>query len=124
MGVKEMAEVEKIEESLEKIEKQFHKHGLWRRPEGRPPEVRILNNWDDKEREIAKILNRIFYVRSLPACTHMFGEARDSATFAFTHDCKTTRDKIEFVRVQLNQLISDLAMLPKLDRTSMIRIEN
>jgi len=119
-----MASIEKIEVEITKIESQFRRQALWRRPEKKPPKITIKEGMDEATAAAANVMNRIFYVRSLPACARMFGHAKESAVFAFNHDHKTTTQKVEYARVQLNQLISDIAMIAKIDQSTLTRIEN
>lgn len=118
-----MASIEKIEAEITKIEGQFRRQALWRRPEKKPPQIPLKEGMDETTEAAAKVLNRIFYIRSLPACSRMFGHAKESAVFAFSHDHQTSGQKVEYARVQLNQLISDIALLPKIDQASLNRIE-
>jgi hypothetical protein len=119
-----MADISKIEAEVRKIEGQFRRQALWKRPAKKPPQIQIKEGMDETTAAAAKVLNRIFYIRSLPACARMFGHAKDSAVFAFNHDYKTAGQKVEYARVQLNQLISDIAMIAKIDSGSLTKIES
>jgi len=118
-----MPTVEQLTDTITKLEKLFRKNGLWRRPEVRPPVVPIRGSWDETTQEAAKLINRVFHVRCLPACARMFGGVNESAVFAFIHDNKSEREKLDYIKRQVNQLISDVGMLPNMDTSGIFKIE-
>jgi hypothetical protein len=118
-----MADIQQVSNEIQKIENQFHRHGLWRRPVVKPPKIEIRQNMDEETREVAEVLNRILWIRSLPACTKMFGPAKAGISFAFDHDCKSTSARVELARIQLNSLIGDLGMITQISLASLHKIE-
>lgn len=100
-----------LEKELWKIEATIHRHGLWRRPQGRPAQVQLTGRVSKEAQKFADLLNRILYVRSLPFSARIYGPAKSSTAMAFAKECRSDREKLEFVRAQLNQLIADLQSL-------------
>jgi hypothetical protein len=102
---------EQVEKELKKIESAIHRHGFWRPPAGIPVGARLSGRVTPETEAVGRLMNRIFFIRCLPFCARIFGPAKSSTAQAFVRECKSDRDKMEFVRVQLNQLISDLQAL-------------
>ena len=118
-----MANIQALLDTIEKIEHQFHHHGMWQNPYIPPPKIQILRDWDPDTRGAAEVLNRIFYVRSMPECARLFGPVRESAVEAFQYDYPTASERVNYARNLLNLLISDIAMLPRLDLSDISRVQ-
>ena len=117
-----MVNLLQLEAELLKIEKTFRRHGKWRKPACRPPEIRIQQGWEPLVCKVAEILNRIFYIRSLPACAGMFGPVRETCPQLLLQTRKSDLDKMELARTQFNQLVSDLRMLSIFSDSTIERI--
>jgi len=111
-----------LDAELLKVEKTFKRHGKWRKPAIRPPEIRIQEGWEPLEKSVAEILNRIFYIRSLPICAGMFGPCRETQPHLLLSTRKSDMDKVELARAQFNQLVSDLRMLPIFSGSTIERV--
>ena len=118
-----MADISEMMEVVGKIEGQFRHHGMWLNPYIPPPRISIREDWDTSTRKAAEILNRIFWIRSLPDCSRLFGPVRESAIEAFLYDYPTPDEKVNYARNQLNLLIADIGMLPRIDKSQFSRIE-
>jgi hypothetical protein len=118
-----MAEIKALKEELGKLEDQLRRHGMWRKPAYPPPEIPIKEDWDEKTKGAAEVLNEVFMVRSMPMCCKMFGRIRDSAVHAFIYDYTTPMERVDYARAQLNRLISDLALLPRIDKAAFSKVE-
>ncbi|GMV64896.1 MAG: hypothetical protein KJ050_16520 [Candidatus Omnitrophica bacterium] len=118
-----MADVKTLRMALKKVEDQLHHQGMWKLPDRTPPQIFIDERWDPKTREVADVLNEVFLIRSMPVCVKMFGPVRDSTVQAFKYDYVTPIDRMEYARSQLNRLIADLGMLPRIDRTQLMKVE-
>lgn len=117
-----MVNLLQIENELLKIEKTFRRHGKWRQPPCRPPEIRIQEGWDPHTIAVSKILNRIFYIRSLPVCSGMFGPVRETSPNLLLQTRKSPMDKAELARAMFNQIVSDLRMLTIFSDSTVERI--
>lgn len=117
-----MADINQIEKMMTKVESQFKFHGMWHPPYIPPPRISIRDDWDESTRRAAEVLNRIFFVRSMPDCSRLFGPVRESAVEAFFQDYGTGSERMDYVRNQLNLLIADVSMIKGLDTTSLSRI--
>lgn len=118
-----MADVDQMLEVVGKIEGQFRHHGMWLNPYIPPPRIPLREDWDPQTRKAAEILNRIFWIRSLPDCSRLFGPVRESAIEAFLYDHVSPDERADYARSQLNLLIADIGMLPRLDKSQFPRIE-
>ncbi len=118
-----MADVNEMVKAVERIEGQFRHHGMWLNPYIPPPKIHLREDWDPQTRTAAEILNRIFYIRSMPDCSRLFGPVRESAIEAFLYDYAGAAEKVNYARNQLNLLIADLGMLPRLDKSQLTRVE-
>lgn len=119
-----MVDLNELIKVLEKIEGQFRHHGMWINPYIPPPKISIRDDWDANSRIAAQVLNRIFYVRSMPDCSRLFGPVRESAVEAFLYDYPNGAERVDYARNQLNLLIADIGMLPRLDKSQFSRIES
>jgi hypothetical protein len=117
-----MASADTLVKTIEKIEKKFKFHGMWGNPYIPPPKIPIRPEWPDDIQKAAEVLNRIFYVRSLPDCSRLFGPVRESAVEAFQHDYNTPMEKVNYARNQLNSLIMDLGIVPGIDKSDLERV--
>lgn len=117
-----MAEVKALKSALKKVEAQLHHHGMWR-PPMHYPHITDDERWDPKTREAAEVLNEVFLIRSMPVCIRMFGPVRESTVMAFKFDYVTPSDRVEFARTQLNRLVADLGMLPRIDRSQLEKVD-
>lgn len=118
-----MADIREMLKVMGQIEGQFRHHGMWLNPYIPPPKIAIRDDWDEKSQLAAQLLNRIFWVRSMPDCSRLFGPVRESAVDAFLHDYSTGDERVDYARNQLNLLIADIAMVPRIDVSAFSRIE-
>lgn len=118
-----MVDVNEMVEVVDRIEGQFRHHGMWLNPYIPPPRIPIRDDWDAQTRTAAEILNRIFWIRSVPDCSRLFGPVRESAIEAFLYDYAGPAEKVNYARNQLNLLIADIGMLPRIDKSQLNRIE-
>jgi hypothetical protein len=118
-----MADPKRLKEELGKLEGQLKRHGMWKLPTFPPPEIRVDDKMDPLTKESAAILNEVFLIRTMPMCCKMFGRVRDSAVHAFNYDYTTPGERIEYARSQLNRLIADIYMLPRIDKAAFSRVD-
>lgn len=114
-----MSEMVQMEKTLDRIEREFRRHGLWERPTAYPPQVRMRLNWPKEVIKVAEILNRIQFIRAQPALRRFYGPSRDTAVQAFYYDYLTLEERIYFVGQQLKRLLSDLELLPHFSRSEL-----
>lgn len=117
-----MATIEQLEDAVEKIEKAFKFQGLWQKPYIPPPRIDIQETWDEDTQGAARVLNRLFYIRSLPSCARLFGPVRESAIDAFKHDYPSRSERVNYARNQVNLLISDLPLVRGVDTTALSKV--
>jgi len=117
-----MKDLRTLYAELDKVERQLRRHAMFRKPDRPPPHIPITERFDEMSRQAAEIANRVFYIRSLPACSKMFGPVSESQVVSFLHDCQSTRDRVEFARNQLNNLISDLGLIPRIDHSAFEKV--
>lgn len=117
-----MAEIKSLKSAIKKMEDQLHHHGMWRPPRSYPHIVDD-ERWDPRTREAAEVLNEVFLIRSMPVVVRMFGPVRESTVMAFKYDYVTPDDRVEFARTQINRLVADLGMLPRIDRTQLEKVD-
>jgi len=118
-----MVDVNELIDVIEKIEHQFRHHGLWLNPYIPPPKINIRDDWDEGSRVSAEVLNRIFWIRSMPDCSRLFGPVRESAIEAFLYDYGSGAERINYARNQLNLLIADLGLLRSIETSGFTRIQ-
>jgi hypothetical protein len=117
-----MAEPKALWSAVKKVEDQLRHQGMWR-PPPHFPQLTFDDRWDPLTKEAAEILNRVFLIRSMACCVKMFGPVRESSVQAFKYDYVTPRDRLEYARNSLNRLIADLGMLPRIDRTQLMKVD-
>ncbi|MCG3196400.1 MAG: hypothetical protein HUU16_06655 [Candidatus Omnitrophica bacterium] len=118
-----MAEAAALRAELAKLEGQLRRHGFWKKPAYPPPQITIPEGWDATTKAAAEVLNQVFEIRMMPMCCKMFGRVPDSAVMAFNHDYTTPLERLDYARAQLNRLIADAGMLPRVDRAAFSRVE-
>ena len=114
-----MSEIVQMERTLDRIEQEFRRHGLWERPSAPPPRVKVRLNWPKEVINVADILNRIQLIRAQPTLRRLFGPGRDTAIQAFSYDYLTLQERTYFVGQQLKRLMSDLELLPHFSRSEL-----
>ena len=102
---------------LEQIEHQFRFQGIWQPPDEEYPKIRIRPDWKPNMVNLAETLNRIFYIRSLPAVARLYGPVPDSSADEFLHDFSTVEERREYVENALRRLVDELDLLPQFDAT-------
>jgi len=102
---------------LDEIEHQFRFHGIWQRPEEEYPRIHIRPEWKPSVAKLAEILNQIFYIRSLPAVTRLYGPLQDGVGDEFLYDYTSPEERQEYVENALSRLVAELELLPQFDPT-------
>jgi len=110
-----VAKVDEVMKNVDSIEKTIRFHGMWGNPYIPPPQIQIREDWSDEVLIAAKALNKMFFIRSLPMCSRMFGPVRESQIQAFFEDYITAAEKIDYARIQANLLLADLKLIRGLD---------
>jgi len=118
-----MAQVEEVLKLIKDIEHKFRHHGMWGNPYIPPPHIQIRDEWQKEVQLAAECLNRVFFIRSLPDCSRLFGPVRESMIQAFLIDYRTPGERVNFARNQVNLLLSDLALVRGLDITGLSRVD-
>jgi hypothetical protein len=119
-----MPDISKLVTEIAKIETLFKRQGMWRTPTPKPPQIHIDDNWDDNTRGAAEVCNRIWWVRSLPDFARLFGSVRAQTVMSFQYDYPSASDKLNFAKNQLNLLIMDMKMVPRIDTSQLNKVEN
>ena len=100
---------------LDQIEKQFRFHGVWQPPEEEYPQVSVSITSKPSVTELAHLLDRILYTRSIPVVTRIMGSANEEIPEEFLHDCESDEEREDLVRREMHRMIADLDGLPEFD---------